>query len=140
MQTQTSFTLELETLLLKNSTEYTTKPAELDNAWMRTRTGLWRKGHIIWVPVAVQEAVLNHEHTIPTAGHPGVRKMKSTLLKAYWWNNMEDDAEWYVSGCETCQCIKPNRTKRAASLYPHSVPEGPWITISWDIVGPLPQS
>ena len=63
------------------------------------------------MPVGVREAVLNHEHTIPTAGHPGARKMKNALLKAYWWNDMEDDAERYVSGCKTCQCIKPDHTK-----------------------------
>ena len=65
----------------------------------------------MWVPAAVWEAVLNHEHSIPTAGHPGARKMKSTLLKGYWWNNMGDDAEQYVTGCEICQHIKPNCTK-----------------------------
>src|ERR1700731_4735553 len=113
---------------------------ELDDAWTRTHAGLWRKGHIVWVPAGVWEAVLNHEHTIPTAGHPGVRKMKSALLKSYWWPDIEEDAERYVSGCETCQRIKPDRMKCAAPLYPHSIPEGPWMTISWDIVGPLPQS
>ena len=110
-EARTSFTSELETLLLKNSVEHTMKPTELDDAWMRTHAGLWSKGHIVWVPAAVQEAVLNHEHTIPTAGHPSARKMKSMLLKAYWWSNMEDDAERYVSGCETCQHIKPDCTK-----------------------------
>src|ERR1700730_13488003 len=53
---------------------------------------------------------------------------------------MEDDVVWYMSGCKPCQHIKPDRTKCAAPLYPHSIPEGPWMTISWDIVGPLPQS
>ena len=51
---------------------------------------------------------------------------------------MVKDAECYVSGCETCQWVKPDRTKCAAPLHPHRVPEGPWSVISWDIVGPLP--
>src|ERR1700726_2100506 len=66
--------------------------------------------------------------------------MKSALLKSYWWVDMVKDAEWYVSGCETCQWVKPNHTKRAAPLYPHSIPKGPWSVISWDIIGPLPLS
>src|ERR1700726_4311222 len=66
--------------------------------------------------------------------------MKSALLKSYRWVDMVKDAEWYVSGCETCQWVKPDRTKRAAPLYPHSIPEGPWSVISWDIIGPLPLS
>src|ERR1700726_3731925 len=66
--------------------------------------------------------------------------MKSALLKSYWWGDMVKDAEQYVSGCETCQRGKPDCTKRAAPLYPHSVPKGPWSVISWDIIGPLPLS
>ena len=39
-----------------------------------------------------------------------------------------------------CQQVKPDCTKHAALLHPHSVPEGPWSVISWDIIGPLPLS
>src|ERR1700730_10865754 len=47
----------------------------------------------------------------------------------------------YGERCRTvCQWVKPDRTKRAAPLYPHSVPQGPWSVISWDIIGPLPLS
>ena len=92
-ETQASFTSELEMLLLKNSVEHTTKPDVLNDTWTRDHTELWSKGHIAWVPADVQEAMLNHEYTIPTAGHPGVRKMKSVLLKSYWWPTMEEDAE-----------------------------------------------
>src|ERR1700726_299503 len=135
-----SFTSEMETLLQKNSTVYVTKPDELDDAWTRDSTGLWRNCHITWVPTDVQESVLSHEHDLPAAGHPGVRKMKSALLKSYWWVDMVKDAERYVSGCEMCQQVKPDCTKHATPLYPHSVPKGPWSVISWDIIGPLPLS
>src|SRR6202043_2381905 len=76
----------------------------------------------------------------PAAGHPGARKMKSALLKSYWWVDMVKDAERYISGCETCQWVKPDHTKHAAPLHPHSISEGPWSVISWDIIGPLPLS
>src|SRR6202045_615475 len=66
--------------------------------------------------------------------------MKSALLKSYWWVDMAKDVDCYVSGCETCQQVKPDRTKHAALLHPHPVPNGPWSVISWDIVGPLPLS
>jgi Integrase zinc binding domain len=93
----------MEMLLQKNSVVHVTKPDELDDAWMRDSTGLWRNGHITWVPTDVQESVLSHEHDLPAAGHPGARKMKSALLKSYWWVDMVKDAEQYVSGCEMCQ-------------------------------------
>src|SRR6202045_2993566 len=135
-----SFTSEMETLLQKNSAVYVTKPDELDDAWTRDSAGLWRNGRITWVPAEVRESVLNHEHNLPAAGHPGARKMKSALLKSYWWVDMVKDVDRYVSGCETCQRVKPDHTKRAAPLHPHPVPDGPWSVISWDIVGPFPLS
>ena len=65
--------------------------------------GLWRKGGITWVPLEAHEAVLKFEHDLPSAGHPGPRKLKAALLKSYWWVDMVKDAERYVGGCETCQ-------------------------------------
>src|ERR1700720_1700570 len=94
----------------------------------------------MWVPEEAREAVLKYEHDLPTAGHPGPRKLRAALLKVYWWMDMVKDADRYVRGCETCQRVKPDRTKHAALLHPHPVPEGPWSVISWDIVGPLPLS
>src|SRR3984893_1803811 len=139
-EVRVSFTSEMEMLLQKNSVVYVTKPDELDDAWTRDSAGLWRNGRITWVPAEVRESVLNHEHNLPAAGHPGARKMKSALLKSYWWVDMVKDVDRYVSGCETCQRVKPDRTKRAAPLHPHLVPDGPWSVISWDIVEPFPLS
>ena len=55
---------------------------------------------LVWVPADVCEAVLNHKYNIPTAGHPGARKMKSALLKSYWWPEMDKDVEQYVTRCQ----------------------------------------
>lgn len=43
----------------------------------------------------------------------------------------------YVTGCDTCQRVKPTRHPRAI-LQPHEVPEGPWQTIGVDLVTGLP--
>ena len=102
--------------------------------------GLWQKGGTTWVPEEAQEAVLQFEHDLPTAGHPGSWKLRAALLKAYWWVDMVKDADHYASGCETCQQVKPDHMRCAAPLHPHLVPNGPWSVISWDIVGPLPLS
>src|ERR1700720_3638226 len=137
---RTSFTSEMETLLQKNSAVHVQKPEGLDDEWTRDRVGLWRKGGVTWVPEEVREEVLKFEHDLPGAGHPGPRKLRAALLKSYWWVDMVKDADRYAQGCETCQRTKPDHTKRAAPLHPHSIPDGPWSVISWDIVGPLPLS
>ena len=69
----------------------------------------------------------------------GPWKLRAALLKAYWWGDMVKDTNCYVSGCETWW-MKPDHTKHAAPLYPHSIPDRPWSVISWDIVRPLPLS
>ena len=131
----TSFTSELETLLQKTSVEYIMKPSDLDDSWTWDWSGLWWRGNMVWIPPAVQESMLDHEHNIPTAGHPGIKKMKSAVFRTYWWPKVEKGVQSYMVGCETCQ-----RTKCSAPLHPHPVLPGPWAVISWDIVGPLPQS
>ena len=48
-----SFTSEMEMLLQKNSAVYVTKLDKLNDAWTRDSAGLWRNGHITWVPVGI---------------------------------------------------------------------------------------
>src|ERR1700731_4851503 len=54
-EVRVSFTSEMEMLLQKNSAVHITKPDELDDTWTRNSAGLWRNGHITWVPADVQE-------------------------------------------------------------------------------------
>src|ERR1700731_4783555 len=52
-EVRVSFTSEMEMLLQKNSTVHVTKPDELNDAWTRDSTELWRNGCITWVPAEV---------------------------------------------------------------------------------------
>ena len=53
---------------------------------------------------------------------------------------MVGDVQKFVRGCDTCQRSKPSRQARRQPLNPHNIPEGPWQTISVDLIGELPES
>ena len=56
------------------------------------------------------------------------------------YTGMKKDIQRYVTSCNTCQTVKPDRRAKAAPLHPNEIPEGPWQTISMDMMGPLPES
>src|ERR1700751_372660 len=53
---------------------------------------------------------------------------------------MRKDVEKYVSGCEKCQRTKITTQKKRAPLNPLPIPTRPWEEITWDLIGPLPES
>ena len=73
-------------------------------------------------------------------GHPGVDKTLEMMTQNYWWPRMKKDIQRYVTSCNTCQTVKPDRRAKAAPLRPNEIPEGPWQTISMDMMGPLLES
>lgn len=127
-------------LLQKHSQEFLEQPDELNSEWSRREDNLWTHGDIVWVPPKLRQGLLVISHDAPVLGHPGIQATLAGLKRYYYWSTIADDVRRYVSGCVECQRNKPDRNKRAAPLHPHKVPEGPWHVISWDIVGPLPNS
>ena len=73
-------------------------------------------------------------------GHPGVDKTWELMTRNYWWPGMKKDIRRYVTSCNTCQTVKPDQRAKAAPLHPNEIPEGPWQTISMDMMGPLLES
>ena len=88
----------------------------------------------------LQEQLLNDNHDVPIARHPGVFKTYKLLNCHYWWPSQLKDIKTYVKGCSTCQQNKALRQKKAAPLNCHLPPESPWESISLDIIGLLPES
>src|SRR5215813_11865937 len=53
---------------------------------------------------------------------------------------MSKDIQRYVKGCMKCQRTKSHRTAKHTTLQPLPIPSTPWMAISIDIIGPLPES
>ena len=73
-------------------------------------------------------------------GHPGIDKTLELMTRNYWWPGMKKDIQKYIASCNTCQTVKPDRQAKVAPLHPNEIPEGPWQTISMDMMGPLLES
>ena len=103
--------------------------------------GLYLYKDRVYVPESVmRERILSQYHDTVLAGHPGQLKTRDLIERNFYWKTIKQDVAKYVSGCETCQRTKVNHGKKAAPLYPNSIPKGPWETISMDLIGPLPES
>src|SRR5262249_18468492 len=47
--------------------------------------------------------ILEEFHSIPTAGHFGVKKTYQRILAQFYWPGVKRDVELFVRGCLTCQ-------------------------------------
>ncbi|CAH1994743.1 unnamed protein product [Acanthoscelides obtectus] len=94
--------------------------------------GILLRGMRIVVPSALRKRVLDAAHE----GHPGIVSMKARLRTKVWWPRCDKEAENTVKACRGCTLVSapctPNPMKR------RELPEGPWIDIAIDLMGPLP--
>jgi Integrase zinc binding domain len=50
--------------------------------------------------------ILHTYHDSLMAGHPGVWKTYTSLLRSYWWPTLRADIKEYIRGCAECQANK----------------------------------
>lgn len=92
---------------------------------------LLRRDKIV-VPGDLREAVLQLSHT----GHPGKEKMKRRLRAAMWWPGLDSDVEKACRSCVECQIVGP--VNKPEPLRIREMPSAPWVHLSADFLGPLP--
>ena len=88
---------------------------------------------------ALRREVLQTCHDNLTAGHPGKNSTLELVSHYYWWPRMAAFVAAYVEGCDRCQRYQQDRHPAAPVLL-QEVPEGPWQTISVDMIVSLPES
>jgi hypothetical protein len=62
------------------------------------------------------------------------------VRRSYNWPGLTSSAALFVRSCNACQKSKASRSKPAGPITPLPVPDSPWLSISWDYIGPLPES
>ncbi|GJP70907.1 hypothetical protein CLOP_g1796 [Closterium sp. NIES-67] len=101
----------------------------------------YRKGSTkIWVPnyPPLRQLLLEEYHDVLYAGHFGSNKTLTSIAKHYYWPQMADDVQKFVTSCDTCQRMKSSKQKKAGLLQPLPVPEQPWQVVSLDFITGLP--
>lgn len=92
---------------------------------------LLRRDKIV-IPGDLREAVVRLSHS----GHPGKEKMKRRLRTAVWWPGLDADVEEACRSCVECQMVGP--VNKPEPLRIRELPSAPWVHVSADFLGPLP--
>ena len=78
-------------------------------------------------------------HNSILSGHLGRKKTKEKVLQRYYWYQVREDVNLWVSQCDVCEANKPPVFKPRAPLG--SMPVGtPLDRLSTDLTGPFPRT
>jgi transposase InsO family protein len=91
-------------------------------------------------PEAYRSEILRVAHTIPLAGHMGIRKTLDRITMHFFWPGVRADVKNYCATCPQCQLVTRKMKADRAPLRPTEVICDPFRKIAIDIVGELPKS
>ncbi|XP_071144097.1 uncharacterized protein [Mytilus edulis] len=89
------------------------------------------------VPDKMKKEVLNNMHNSILSGHLGKNKTKEKLAQRYYWYEMKEDIQIWISQCDICGANKPPKKLLRAPLGKMPV-GGPLDRLATDLLGPLP--
>lgn len=96
-----------------------------------------------YVPSQLHSKLNTWTHTSATMhfGHPGTRKTYDLWLREkYWWLQMVDKINTYMSSCSTCAQGKVPHNFPAEKLMPLPTPKCPWSHFALDFITDLSKS
>lgn len=90
----------------------------------------------LFVPGHLRQAVVKQYHD--DNGHMGVQKTYDSIRRKYFWPNLFQDLNEYVSSCTKCQTRSAQKVK--TPLQETDIPPYPFATLSLDLSGPYPKT
>ena len=91
---------------------------------------------LLLVPSAMKKELLERYHDLNH--HPGADNTLATLNRYFIWYHMREDVVEHVRTCRECQTDKPNLNPRKPPMKVTDTPNGPFVKMSCDLIGPLP--
>lgn len=109
---------------------------------LQRHAGLWYRGHQVVVPAvpALRTQVISALHASVWAGHFGVYKTLHAVQRLFWWPNMRQDVDHFVSHCSDCQRNKVGGKAPVGKLQPLPIPSSQWSSVGIDFVVQLPRT
>ena len=89
------------------------------------------------VPINLREYVLRIAHDSVLAGHQGVRKTKSKVLKEFLWPGVQGDVARFCRSCDICQKSLPKGKVPKIPIGEMSLIDTPFSRVDVDLVGPI---
>ena len=104
--------------------------------------GLYYKADRIMVPdmADVKDAIFEHLHAAPYAGHFGVNKTVQAISRRFFWPSLRRDVKSRIKICEACQRNKATNYKPSGKLMPMPIPNSKWESVGIDFVVHLPRT
>lgn len=88
----------------------------------------------------IKRKILELYHDSKIAGHPGQAKTLELVSRGYYWPSQKSYMNTYVDECDLCQRNKNRHAKEHGLLKPLPIPNGPWQSVSYDLITELPKS
>ncbi len=95
--------------------------------------GLLLRGDRLVMPTSLRQKSLQLAHT----GHMGIKKTSARLQTKVWWPGMTAAAEAMVRACTLCAACSNQGECKATPLQPTQLPEGAWLSLGVDFLGPI---
>lgn len=96
--------------------------------------------NLLFVPETLRSRLLDHVHSNPSSGHPGITATIHLLQNRFWWPTLWVDTTIHVKNCVSCNTSKSPRQLPAGLLTPLPTPRRPWSHIAIDFITDLPKS
>ena len=91
--------------------------------------------HKVFVPEKLRKQLIENFHL--TFGHIGKQKVLNLISSCYYWPQMGNDINEFVSACQICQTNKVLKMKKLGSLSQIGPAKNPFDIISIDTIGGL---
>lgn len=118
-------------------TELLTQPPTKLYQW---QGNLWWYRDRLYVQKSARLTILTAFHDSPTAGHPGVARMLSSLTRTYSWPTIRHEVIQFCRPCDSCERTRILTQPPAGHLIPLPIPDQPWSVIGIDFIVKLPRS
>jgi hypothetical protein len=107
-----------------------------------TENGLVLNNGRVYIPKddELRRDIVKAHHDALPAGHPGQARTLEMVDRNYWWPSMTKFINEYVATCDVCNRTKVSHKKPHGFLKPNKIPDGPWQTVTTDMIGELPYS
>jgi len=122
----------------KGDDHYFLKSGVLVRSWSDKMAPPESSFHQIVVPASLRPKLLQIAHAIPAAGHLGVAKTQSHLLRHFFWPSISRDTKSFCHSCDICQRLGKGKKPVLAPLQSMPLVSKPFAQVAIDIIGPLP--
>jgi RNase H-like domain found in reverse transcriptase/Reverse transcriptase (RNA-dependent DNA polymerase)/Integrase zinc binding domain/Chromo (CHRromatin Organisation MOdifier) domain/Retroviral aspartyl protease len=118
------------------------QPSVTDAEWQLIDGLLTNSAGRVRIPdsASIKLRILQECHDVPLGGHAGSQKTIANVTRRFIWPKLHEHVREYVSTCVSCQLNKPSTQLPIGLLQPLPIPEGPWWTVTMDLITALPRT